>query len=107
MKEVWNGSWEGLSEDELKARSEKYNELDEQLAEATKRLVHERDVFAAATATYGQKADERGDDTRELGKIVKRIEKGSSKDDPGSSLTARTRSTSLQARCWTRNCTIC
>jgi hypothetical protein len=87
MKEMWNGSWEGLDEDELKAREEKYNELDAQLAGATKRLVHERDTFAAASATYGQKADERGDDTRDLSKIVKRVEKknleqGKSKDNP-------------------------
>jgi hypothetical protein len=39
-------------------------------------------MFAAATATYGQKADERGDDARELGKIVERIEKGDDKADP-------------------------
>jgi hypothetical protein len=62
MKEVWSASWEGLDENELKARGEKYDKLDAQLAEATKRLVRERNIFAAATATYGQKADERGDD---------------------------------------------
>jgi hypothetical protein len=103
MKEVWSASWESLGEDELKARAKKYDKLDAQLAEATKRLVQERDIFAAATATYGQKADERGDDARELGKIVERIEKGVEKDNPfkPDRSSPRTRPASLQARCWT------
>ena len=82
MKEMWETSWDGLGEDELKAREEKYNELNAQLTEATTRLINERDTFAAASATLGQKADERGDDTRDLGKIVDNLEQGSSKDNP-------------------------
>jgi hypothetical protein len=83
MKEMWDTSWDGLDEDELKARAEKYEALNAQMIEGTKRLIAERDTFAATSATLGQKADERGDDTRDLAKIVKSIEKETL--EPGSS----------------------
>jgi hypothetical protein len=83
MKEMWDTSWDGLDEDELKARHEKYEALNAQMIEGTKRLIAERDTFAAASATLGQKADERGDDTRDLAKIVKNMEKET--NEPGSS----------------------
>ena len=83
MKEMWDTSWDGLDEDELKARNEKYEGLHKQLNDCTKRLIAERDTFAAASASLGQKADERGDDTRDLAKIVKNIEQETL--EPGSS----------------------
>jgi hypothetical protein len=83
IKEMWDTSWEGLDEHELKARNEKYEALHAQLIDCTKRLITERDTFAAASASLGQKADERGDDTRDLAKIVKNIEQETL--EPGSS----------------------
>jgi hypothetical protein len=82
MNDLFNGGWDGLTETELAAHTDKFNRLNKQLAESIKRMVGERNDFAAATTTYAQKADERGDDPRELGKIVKRVEQEAKGADP-------------------------